>query len=341
MSAYKGDGTKLLGWAPSFAEGNYPPAVADVLGDGRVEATWYHPRKVGGGIRSLARGIVGLVIPDGSQLSESKARGSFFSRIGLADMDGDGQLDMVTLREKIDIHGRIKAFGFSAHGDKVRIKRPRIRGRRKLFGGGGGGLFSYADINRDGRAEAWAYVRVVEPEIFEDEIGYFAPFQVRRTDNPVAPIRHRLFTQVTSIDRVGGIAIGDVDGDGIQELVGGVVGHGCGIAEDICLGGRGSRRAVPIQRPDGSLVAGFPKPIPDFGAELGGFFVNAFIDDPRYATPAIADLDGDGLKEIIWVDTLTTRIFVWNVPGTPGPLLADWPMYHHDPKHSNTLPVNP
>jgi hypothetical protein len=64
-----------------------------------------------------------------------------------------------------------------------------------------------------------------------------------------------------------------------------------------------------------------------------------FVDDPFAATPAIADLDGDGLKEIAWYDPESSRIFVWNVPGTPGPLLADWPMYARDAKHSNALPL--
>jgi hypothetical protein len=67
--------------------------------------------------------------------------------------------------------------------------------------------------------------------------------------------------------------------------------------------------------------------------------IATFLGDPRFNTPAIADLDGDGLKELIWVDPAAYLLMVWNVDGTPGPELADWPMYRHDPKHTNVLPV--
>jgi hypothetical protein len=63
------------------------------------------------------------------------------------------------------------------------------------------------------------------------------------------------------------------------------------------------------------------------------------VDDRRQASPAIADLDGDGLKEILWVDPIHPKLFVWNVAGTPGPLEAAWPAYHRDAKHSNVLPL--
>jgi hypothetical protein len=99
------------------------------------------------------------------------------------------------------------------------------------------------------------------------------------------------------------------------------------------------RHAVVAQRLDGSLVTQFPKPVPQsFDASGGGA---SFPDDPRAATPGIADLDGDGLKEVVWLDPITSALFVWNVAGTPGPELADWPMYRHDPKHTNVLPVAP
>ena len=132
-----------------------------------------------------------------------------------------------------------------------------------------------------------------------------------------------------------GIAIGDVDGDGVQELVSGAYGPG--------VNDRLVDRAVVAQRADGTVLTQFPKPVPRYfceeeeGACL--FVVSALHDHPKYNTPAIADLDGDGLKEVLWVDPVTLRLFVWNVAGTPGPELADWPMYHHDPKHTNALPV--
>ena len=73
-----------------------------------------------------------------------------------------------------------------------------------------------------------------------------------------------------------------------------------------------------------------------------------YVEDPRTSVPAIVDLDGDGLKEIVYVSSTygnpfgrigQATIMVWKVAGTPGPELADWPMYRHDAKHTNVLPL--
>ena len=55
--------------------------------------------------------------------------------------------------------------------------------------------------------------------------------------------------------------------------------------------------------------------------------------------PAIADLDGDGRKEIVWVD-YEGRVMVWDVAGTPAPEAAAWPMSRQNPAHTGALPVH-
>jgi hypothetical protein len=168
-----------------------------------------------------------------------------------------------------------------------------------------------------------------------NQVNGFGQFQAIRLRDRVArptPLVHQFFQ---SRLESAATAIGDIDGDGVQELVNGTMG-------DDPFGRR--RLAVVVAHADGTLHPQFPKPVPQFVAEDGdpfeGFGGGGFhYDDDRYATPAIADLDGDGLKEVVWVDPITFEIFVWNVAGTPGPELADWPMYHHDPKHTNVLPV--
>jgi hypothetical protein len=50
----------------------------------------------------------------------------------------------------------------------------------------------------------------------------------------------------------------------------------------------------------------------------------------------VGDLDGDGLKEIVFIDFFG-HILVWTVPGTPGPEVAEWPMYQHDAAHTGAL----
>jgi hypothetical protein len=75
------------------------------------------------------------------------------------------------------------------------------------------------------------------------------------------------------------------------------------------------------------LLAGFPKATAAPGPTLG-------------VTPAIGDLDGDGLKEIVWID-FNGSLLVWNVPGTPAPEAMQWPMFRHDPGHTGALVANP
>lgn len=207
---------------------------------------------------------------------------------------------------------------------------------------------SFADLDADGVPEGYTYQRSHPGGTFEDDIGYFMRFRDRRAGAPLPPLTHRLFHFSDDGGHRGrGIAIADVDGDGVQELIGGVAGHGCGISANYCEGGTtppSIRRGVVVQRLDGTLLEKFPKPLPYPHGDLGGggVTVSVRLDDPRAATPAVADLDGDGLKEIIFVDEslLGIKVYVWNVEGTPGPLLAHWPMYQHDAKHSNVFPVS-
>jgi hypothetical protein len=123
----------------------------------------------------------------------------------------------------------------------------------------------------------------------------------------------------------GTAAIGDIDGDGQQDSV---IGSGTcaywGFVDDFDL-----RRCYTVYafRPDGSLLPGFPKPTAKAGKS-------------KLATPALGDLDGDGLKEIVWVND-NNDVLVWTIPGTPGPENVQWPMFRHDPAHTGALPANP
>jgi hypothetical protein len=222
------------------------------------------------------------------------------------------------------------------------------RAYRRQEGLKGSSQMSFADLDRDGIPEGYTYQRSEAAGSFEDDFGYFVPFRYRRAGSPLPALVHRLFKFSDDGGHYGrGIAIADVDGDGIQELVGGVAGEGCGVTTDYCTSGTTPptlRRGVVVQRLDGRLLDKFPKPLPQIFRSEGGSVhggISFSLDDSRASTPAVVDLDGDGLKEIVWVDQplYGTRIYVWDVEGTPGPLLADWPMYQHDPKHSNVFPV--
>jgi hypothetical protein len=118
---------------------------------------------------------------------------------------------------------------------------------------------------------------------------------------------------------LGAASIGDIDGDGRQEVV-------LGLAHCRLWPADISRPCTGLWafRADGSVVPGFPKathsPAP-----------------PVYSQPAIGDLDGDGRKEIVWVGA-TGEIIVWNVPGTPGPENFQWPMARQNAAHTGALP---
>ncbi len=339
--AFHGDGSAVAGWSLAPAtifEPSRPPAVADVLGDQRVELAWYHARP-GKTVSALTRGVIGLFLPDATPFvaKPKNIRGSVYTHPAMADMDGDGRLDQVVFSEHWSKRTKPTISALDVFGKKITIRRPKGLKRMRSCNGSA----SFADVDRDGYAEAYVYQDADPGENFVDAPGYYLPFQ-SKTLPPKTPLEHELFVYINAGGPKAGIAIGDIDGDGLQELVGGASGYGCGVGDCDRYNFHMTRLAVPAQRLDGSLVPTFPKPIPDLDIGDGDIpsyiYVTSFLDDPRHATPAIADLDGDGLKEVVWFDPDYGRIFVWNVAGTPGPLLADWPMYHHDPKQSNVLP---
>jgi hypothetical protein len=343
--AFFGDGREVPGWTYFPPTSDMPFAVADVLGDPRVEVATYNTLFATLYGAAMSRQTLALRAADRSLLPgwPKKARGGSFTHVGMADIDGDGSLDTVVLNE--GANGRSNKFSAKAYnvlGKKFSLTK--LRGVSTRYLQRSNGLLSYADLDRDGRAEAYIYTRItqdVEHYFLVGTIGRFVPLEYKENAPSRPPMTNQIFDW--GFDKHAGIAIGDVDGDGVQELVTGVNGpEVCGLAG--CMIDDLVRLAVVVQRTDGSLMPQFPKPVPQFIAsdepEEGWIIsIGVFVDDPRHATPSIADLDGDGLKEVVWFDPVTSRLFVWNVAGTPGPELADWPMYRHDPKHTNVLPV--
>jgi hypothetical protein len=344
VQVVRGDGTELSDSHIDLSFGVGPAVAADVDGDGRAEIGLFAVkprfRFRGNGFKGSLR----LIGPGTLPIAESRTRAKFFPHPGMADLDGDGVLDLHVVQENRR-KTRIWLRATTSESERIKMRAHRISGRSQMTGSS---QMSFADLDHDGIPEGYTYQRSSPSGFGEDDFGYFVPFRYRGAGDPLPPLIHRLFKfSDDGGDRGRGIAVADVDGDGIQELVGGVAGEGCGVTTDYCHSGTTPprlRRGVVVQRLDGRLLEKFPKPLPQIFRSEGApstVSISFGLDDSRASTPAVADLDGDGLKEIVWVDEplYGNRVYVWNVEGTPGPLLADWPMYQHDPKHSNIFPV--
>src|SRR6185436_17130658 len=129
---------------------------------------------------------------------------------------------------------------------------------------------------------------------------------------PGWPLTFRYQGSVPKRHGPGSVSVADIDGDGTQELVLGLE-HcdGWRLGPFYCDG-------LWAFEADGSVVPGFPKPTHAPATPL--------------SQPAIGDLDGDGLQEIVWVGE-SGEVLVWNVPGTPGATHHEWPMVRQDAAH--------
>src|SRR6185369_5741879 len=130
-----------------------------------------------------------------------------------------------------------------------------------------------------------------------------------------------IFSHGIKVSGPGLAVVGDIDGDGEQDVL---VGSGTCVFWDDSVSPH-LRRCFPVAalHAHGTLLAGFPKRTVQHGVGAN-------------TSPAIADLDGDGRVEVVWLDA-DGRVVVWNVQGTPGPENLQWPMFRHDPAHTGAL----
>ncbi|RJQ42516.1 MAG: hypothetical protein C4534_09865, partial [Gaiellales bacterium] len=102
----------------------------------------------------------------------------------------------------------------------------------------------------------------------------------------------------------GSPALADIDADQVPEIV---------VENDT--------RYLNAYENNGSVAAGFPR----YTGEIGAFMTNV---------PAVGDLDGDGLVEVIAAN-FGKSLIMWDLPAA-ATAANDWPGFRHDPGHSGT-----
>ena len=289
LHGYRSDGTVLSGFPTlpfSINGGQFvtTPLAADIDSDGRPELITTSGNSAGG--------VMFAVHHDGTQVSGFPVTSSApIILIGIGDVDGDGQLEIVGITyENTSVTSQV-IVEYRPDGT-VKRTIPLNSGRAE-----GGAL---ADMNQDGI-----------PEIVittADANNNRSVHVVNGIGTPLSgwPVQ---LTKLTN-DYGSGPVVGDVDGDGMPEVV--IVAHG----------------ALQVLKHDGTYASGFPKKIDD----LSG---NASV-----ITPVIADVDNDGRNEIVvtsdfWngIPGFYNKVWVYGLGGsTPhGPI--EWGHFMEGPQH--------
>jgi subtilisin family serine protease len=340
------DGTYLPGFpvrkdcyllSPACFEGAV--AVGDATGDGVKEIAIIENTLYGHGRQYLhLYDNQGRLLPGFPVKMTSRFRYGSVSGFGvpvMADVDGDGALDIALNTDKAK---RIRVY--SSDGRKVRTQPAKLPQHILEYGAPIGKFYSdqeplsAADLNGDGRAEilvgsdfpavrrkgnSWWFL--LPPYSGTDYLSVVTGGDVPLAGWPIA----LSYPRADKAHGAGTAVVGDLDGDGRHDVV-----TGTGICQywgsytDPTL-----HRCYGIYAFDrnGALLPGFPKPVPTPSPQLGN-------------SVAIGDLDGDGLKEIVFLD-YKGNVIVWTVPGTPGPERMQWPMIRHDPAGTSALVANP
>jgi hypothetical protein len=263
LSVYQGNGTPLPGWPRQPTPGNElrSLAVGDVDGDGFLEILTASTRPDNQWFLYNANGTIRpgwpVLSPDSN--TNGYAAGCFNENVGLADLDGDGQLEMIGPN---DTH---YVAGYRHDGTPLRASPiyGLVNGQNKPWARVGFHLSQAVDLR--GYANCAAGQEPLEPRPnFADSAPSFA----------------------------------DLDGDGTLEIV--IVGN----QYDCRTNPYTSLYQLPyILKPDRTRWSGSgfnweTLPLPD--GQTGPLSEDYNVIETVQPNPVIADLDGDGFKEILY-----------------------------------------
>jgi hypothetical protein len=241
------------------------PAVADLDGDGHPEVIW---------------GAYDLVVLDGAT-GALKWRGPNDSRIwpgiAVADLKGDGT----------------KAIIVGRGGDQLTVYGPTgaVLWTRNPFGGGEVRTLAVEDLDGDGRLEivvgraSGGATRQLN--VFDADGNVRPGWPARRDGEP--GYGWGMYNE--------NVAIGDLDGDGLMEVIGPTDTHYI-----TALDRNGNQLAVHAMFGAGKVWSQGGVHV-DLAADLRGYAMCGTEHRPNFANsaPVIADLNGDGVPEIIVV----------------------------------------
>lgn len=163
------------------------------------------------------------------------------------------------------------------------------------------------DIDGDGQVEIVAGTdKVIENNVYTN---YLFAWDGNGDLLPGWPVKfNKPFT--ATFFGFGTPVLADIDGDGGVDIL---------AASDFS-----EPYALNAYHSNGTKVLGFPKLTQSYGAWSNN-------------TPAIADIDGDGLLELSWID-INANLYLWDLVASTSASLP-WPEYRHDAVHTGLQPA--